>query len=338
MNIIKRIIKRIKKENPYTEKHLDNADLIIAGNEKLNREQIKERFDSWYKVKDKKHWETDIKDYNNMRKEKRNITFKNLNSRSTEKEGKKYIEGIIPYDSKSVPMWGTVEIIDRTAFNKTLKDKKEVRAFWNHDDSKVLGNTKSGTLELNNSDEGLICRCELPNTSYANDLWEIVTRGDVKNMSFGFVPIQWEDSDSGKLRTLKEVRLEEVSFGVTFPAYPETNSQTYIRNIFMKRKIDIENIISVLEKEELTEEDLTVLQEAVDSLNKIINENKPQEKEDEAARAEPPKQDTPDNADTLKETQEEDDKEKEAIKQEIIDLIDTLFEIEKENLKEETNE
>jgi HK97 family phage prohead protease len=269
-----------------------------------------------------------------MRKEKRNVTFKNVEIRSTEKEGNKVIEGILPYDSKSIPMWGVVEVIDRSAFNKTLRDNAEVRALWNHNDSFVLGNTKSGTLELENSDDGLICRCELPNTSYANDLYEIVSRGDVKTMSFGFLPVKWSDSDNGKLRTLKEVKLDEVSYGVTYAAYPETSSQTYLRG-FMKRKIDIESINEILEKEELTEEDLMVLQEAIDSLNKIINENKPQEKEDEAARAEPPK-DTPDNADTSKETQE--DTEKEAIKQEILALIDTLFEIEKENLKEETDE
>jgi HK97 family phage prohead protease len=233
-------------------------------------------------------------------------------------------------------MWGTVEIIDRAAFNKTLKDKKEVRALWNHNDSYILGNTKSETLELEDSDDGLICRCELPNTSYANDLYEIVSRGDVKTMSFGFLPIKWEDSNNGKLRTLKEVALEEVSFGVTFPAYPETNSQTYLRG-FMKRKIDIESINEILEKEELTEEDLTAIKEVVDTLSNLIKENSP-EPEEEAARAEPSKEDTPKDTGTSTETQEEDNKEKESIKQEILTLIDTLFEIEKENLKEETNE
>jgi hypothetical protein len=161
-------------------------------------------------------------------------------------------------------------------------------------------------------------------------------------MSFGFRPIKWLDSENGKLRTLKEVQLEEVSFGVTFPAYPETNSQAYMRG-FMKRKIDIESINEILEKEEkLTEEDLTALQESIDALNKIVNENKPQKDKPEADRAEQPKEDTPDNADTSEETQE--DTEKETIKQEILALIDTLFEIEKETSdeeeepKEETNE
>ncbi|MDR1876131.1 MAG: HK97 family phage prohead protease, partial [Flavobacteriaceae bacterium] len=179
-------------------------------------------------------------------KKKQNITFKNLELRAQETEGKKYIEGIIPYNSRSVPMWGVTEIIDRTAFNKTLKDKNEVRALWNHDDSHILGNTKSGTLALENTDDGLVCRCELPNTTYANDLFEIIERGDVKTMSFGFNPVKWSDSENGKLRTLKEVALQEVSYGVTFAAYPETNSKTIMRG-FMKRNIDIESINEILE-------------------------------------------------------------------------------------------
>jgi HK97 family phage prohead protease len=264
-----------------------------------------------------------------MKKEKRNITFKNLNIRSTEKEGKKYIEGIIPYDSKSVPMWGITEIIDQAAFNKTLKDNAEVRALWNHNDSYILGNTKSGTLALENSDDGLLCRCELPNTSYANDLYEIVTRGDVKTMSFGFIPVKYEDDNDKKIRILKEVKLNEVSYGVTYAAYPETNSQTYLRG-FMKRKIDIENINDILEKEELTEGDLTALQGVIANLTDIIKENAP----DEAAIVEPPKEDTPNKTDTPP----EEDTEKEEVNQEIITLIDTLFEIEKEITEEETNE
>jgi HK97 family phage prohead protease len=272
-----------------------------------------------------------------MRKEKRKIIFKNLNIRSNEKEGKKYIEGIIPYDSPSVPIWGTTEIIGRDAFKKTLKDKAEVRALWNHNDSYVLGNTQSGTLEIEDSEKGLICRCELPHTSYADDLYEIITRGDVRTMSFGFSPIKWEDANNGKLRTLKEVKLEEVSYGVIYAAYPETNSQTYMRG-FMKRKIDIERINEILEKEEINKEDLTALQEIVDNLTTIIKEHTPQS-EEEAVRAEPPKTDTPPRIDTSTD-EEKEDKE---LKSEIIAFIDMLFEIGKElynerDESEETNE
>jgi HK97 family phage prohead protease len=207
------------------------------------------------------------------KKEKRKLSFKDIEIRSSEKEGKKYVEGLIPYNSKSVPMWGTTEIIDRTAFNKTLADNSEVRAMWNHNDSHILGNTKSNTLVLENTDTGLICRCELPNTSYANDLYEIIERGDVKTMSFGFNPIKWEDSENGKLRTLKEVQLLEVSYGVTFPAYPETTSLTYLRGL-KEMNIDVEKLNEILEKEELLDEDKAFIKEVIEILNGILKEDK----------------------------------------------------------------
>jgi hypothetical protein len=56
MNIIKRFIKRIKKQNPYVEKQIDNADILIGEKETLTREQRKKRFDDYYHSKDKKHW------------------------------------------------------------------------------------------------------------------------------------------------------------------------------------------------------------------------------------------------------------------------------------------
>jgi HK97 family phage prohead protease len=271
-------------------------------------------------------------------KEIRKLFFKNAEIRTTEKEGKRIVEGIIPYNSRSVEFPnGMKEIIMSTAFNKTINDKANVFALYNHDDSKILGSTKSGTLILDNTSEGLRTILELGNSTIANDVWDIISRGDCTNLSFGFLPIKQEIR--GNERYLKEVNLKEISFCVSSPAYPETDSIAITRG-FMKRKIDIESISAILEKEELTEEDVTALQEVIDNLTNIIKENSP-EKEDEAARAEPPKEDTPKNDDTSAEPKE-DETEKEEIKQEILGLIDTLFEIEKETSneeeKEETNE
>ena len=259
---------------------------------------------------------------------KKQITFKNLEIRSSENEGKKYIDGMIPYDSKSVPMWGITEIIDRTAFNKTLADKAEVRAFINHDDSKILGNTKSGTLVLENTDKGLICKCELPNTTYADDLYEIISRGDVNTMSFGFLPIKW--LDNGQTRTLKEVKLEEVSFGVAFPAYPETFSQTAMRGLkkamkIIKRTIDFEALNSILEKEEMTEDDIKQLKDLVSSINEIIGQKEAEPEEPAEQRDETP---TPEKEDTSKE-EEELALLKTAVELELIDTDELKKEIEK---------
>lgn len=204
-------------------------------------------------------------------RQKRRMSFRDTEIRSGESGGKKFVEGLIPYNSRSVPMWGTVEIIDRTAFNKTLADAAEVKALWNHDDGKVLGSTRSGTLTLENGTDGLTCRCELPDTSYANDLYKIIERGDVRTMSFMFNPVKWEDGDNGKLRTLKEVKLLEVSFGVAFPAYPETDSLTYMRGL-EEMDIDIERLNECLEKEELTDDDRAFVRSVMEKLDSLVKE------------------------------------------------------------------
>lgn len=117
------------------------------------------------------------------------------------------------------PHW---EQIERTAFDRVLKDGPDTRALINHDPNLVLGRTLAGTLDLGTDDEGLAFRVELPNTSYANDLRELVDRGDVTGASFGFVPgvDTWSKAPDGRqLRTHTQVsRLVDVSV-VTFPAY-----------------------------------------------------------------------------------------------------------------------
>jgi HK97 family phage prohead protease len=263
-------------------------------------------------------------------KKKEQFFIKNAELRAENLNNKKTIIGIIPYNSKSLPIGYErfIEIIDRTAFNKVISDNTNVYALYNHDDSKVLGSIKANTLQLENTDEGLVCTCELPNTSYGNDVWELVSRGDATNLSFGFSPVKTE-SGKNNIKILKEVKLHEISFCVPFAAYPETNSQTYLRG-FMKRNIDIESINEILEKEELTEEEIVQLQDAVDTITKIIEKNKPSDSEKEAVNKEQregtPKENTPDDI-----------KVKEEVKQEILSLINTLFEIEKEG-EEENNE
>jgi len=213
--------------------------------------------------------------------EKRNLSFKDIEMRSVfdEETKKKYICGIIPYDSKSLPMWGVTEIISRTAFKKTLADNSNVFCLVNHDENKVLGSTDSGTLSLAQSDEGLVCRCEIPDTTYAADLYNLIERGDVRTMSFGFVPVQYTDNYENNTRTVKEAKLIEVSMGVCFPAYPETDSVTYTRG-FAKRKIDIGRLNETLDKDELNDNDKLIIKNTIDILSDIAGieaaENEPE--------------------------------------------------------------
>lgn len=114
------------------------------------------------------------------------------------------------------------EQIAHGAFDRVLAAGPDTRALINHDPNRVLGRTTSGTLELDVDAEGLSFRVELPNTTYANDLRELVARGDVTGASFGFVPDvdEWSKAPDGRrLRSHTDVaRLADVSV-VTFPAY-----------------------------------------------------------------------------------------------------------------------
>lgn len=177
--------------------------------------------------------------------QKREIKANELQIRELE-NGKKVIEGLIPYNSRSEWM-GWYEYIAPTAFNKTLADGADVRALWNHDTTKLLGRVKNGSLRLRSDDVGLHIECDLPDTQYARDVYNLIKEGYNNGLSFGFTVVQdrWEEQeDENGVRfpvcTLLEVRLYEVSFCVSFPAYEGTNSEARsIRSIIDDiKKID----------------------------------------------------------------------------------------------------
>lgn len=181
-------------------------------------------------------------------------------------DGKRTLVGLIPYNKRSVDM-GFIEVITNTAFSKTLADGADVKALVSHDTSKVLGRVKNGTLRLASSSDGLICEIDLPNTTFGNDVYETVKRGDVTTMSFGFYPVKEtvEIENKEEVHYLLEVRLLEVSFAVAWPAYEDTTS--YARQL---RGIDIAKLETILAKSELTNEDRTALAEIDISLKSLM--------------------------------------------------------------------
>ncbi|MBB5041939.1 HK97 family phage prohead protease [Shinella fusca] len=99
----------------------------------------------------------------------------------------------------------------------------DVRALVDHDPGRVVGRTKSGTLRLSEDGVGLRVEIDVPNTSDGNDLWELVSRGDISGMSFGFRVKKetWDETVSPPMRTIEKVELHEVS-AVAWPAYEDT--------------------------------------------------------------------------------------------------------------------
>lgn len=137
----------------------------------------------------------------------------------------------IVFNTRSVKLWSWYgdffEIIKPEAVDRTINEGLDVRALIDHDTAKVLGRTTSGTLTLRKDRTGLKVEIDPPNTSYARDIAESVSRGDVSGMSFRFRVMpdgdSWEEEEDGTLiRNIHDMTVDEVSV-VTFPAYLDTD-------------------------------------------------------------------------------------------------------------------
>jgi Escherichia/Staphylococcus phage prohead protease len=142
-------------------------------------------------------------------------------------DGSKTISGYAAlFNSMSEDLGGFREIIRQGAFTKTLANGADVRALFNHEPDNILGRTTAGTLRLKEDSVGLFFECDLPDTTYANDLYVSIKRGDINQSSFGFycVADNWVSMQDapGTLREVLEADVFDCS-PVTFPAYQATS-------------------------------------------------------------------------------------------------------------------
>jgi len=115
------------------------------------------------------------------------------------------------------------ERIEPGTFRKAI-ERDDVRALWNHNPDYVLGRNKAGTLRLSEDEKGLAVQITPPDTQWARDLMVSIKRGDVTQMSFGFIVTDaaWEKKDGKNVRVIRGVQLFDVS-PVTFAAYEGTD-------------------------------------------------------------------------------------------------------------------
>ena len=127
------------------------------------------------------------------------------------------------FDSPSEDLGGFTEVVLPGAFDRALSEGADVRALVDHDASRILGRSKSGTLSMAVDDTGLRVRITPPDTTAGRDVVESLRRGDLDGMSFGFVTREdeWRTVDGAARRDLIDVDLFDVSV-VAFPAYPDT--------------------------------------------------------------------------------------------------------------------
>jgi HK97 family phage prohead protease len=172
-----------------------------------------------------------------------------------------------------------IERIKPGAFKRSINSRNDVKLLWNHNTDMVLGSTRAGTLTLKEDEVGLRVTALLPDTSFGRDARVSIARGDVTGFSFGFtVPAGGDSwSSDGSERTLKSVRLMEVSTGVAFPAYPSTNGTAQVRGldkVAERNNIDADALADALLK---IEDGQTISVDEADMLSRVINDLAPTE-------------------------------------------------------------
>lgn len=159
------------------------------------------------------------------KKELRRFNVTELEVRKDTEDNKKIRGYAAVFDQETVIAGVFREVIRPKAFQRALNEKHDVRALVDHESSKILGRTKSGTLTLSEDKKGLYMEIDPADTQLTRDTMLMIERGDIDQMSFGFIPkeVTWRDAEDGELelREILDVDLFDVSV-VTFPAYDGT--------------------------------------------------------------------------------------------------------------------
>jgi HK97 family phage prohead protease len=119
---------------------------------------------------------------------------------------------------------GFTEVIRPGAFRSAMGSAADVRCLVDHNDDKLLGRTRSGTLRLFERANGLAFEIDMPDTTLGHDVYAMAKRGDLSGMSFGFtVPKDGDTWPSANTRELRSVNLAEISVLHRLPAYDQTS-------------------------------------------------------------------------------------------------------------------
>jgi HK97 family phage prohead protease len=169
----------------------------------------------------------------------------------TDEGGTLHVEGFaIRFNELSEDLGGWYE---RIAPGSVRLDA-DLRAFFDHDSSMVLGRKSAGTLDARITDDGVWVSAKPPDTQWARDLIVSMERGDINQMSFGFFCTDdvWEKRDGQTIRTVLDADVFEVSV-VALPAYPTTSAQARDKAAALDEEPPAEN--GELEQEEQNEDD-----------------------------------------------------------------------------------
>lgn len=186
-------------------------------------------------------------------------------------DGMTFVGYAAKFNSRSENLGGFVETIMPGAFKRSLRSRNDVKLLVNHDAGRVLASTRAGTLRLKEDSVGLRVEADLPNTTDGRDMAELLRRGDLSSMSFGFSVVKDSWSSDGTERSLESVRLFETSI-VAFPAYQATEASVRAyEQLATRANVDADDladaILKLEEGEDLNEQQADLLRNVVEKLS-----------------------------------------------------------------------
>jgi HK97 family phage prohead protease len=161
-----------------------------------------------------------------MSNETRSAAIDGFEVRDDEETGTRTLVGYMAkFNTRSQDLGGFVEVIDPTAFNRTLgNEHNDVVVTFNHNNDNLLGRRSAGTARIEADEVGVRYQVELdPEDPLHKRVERMLVRGDLTGSSFTFSVTadgqEWSRAEDGtRLRTLTQVRLIEGG-PVTQPAY-----------------------------------------------------------------------------------------------------------------------
>lgn len=144
-----------------------------------------------------------------------------------------------------------IERIEPGAFKRALERAENIDFLYEHDNNKILADTRSGKMILREDERGLYMEATISKTTWGQDAFELIKDGIIQNMSFGFRKLKdkvTEKASGIHERIVHELELLEVS-AVRKPAYVQ--SSIAARSLEIIEEINIEGDISEMNITEL---------------------------------------------------------------------------------------
>ncbi len=133
------------------------------------------------------------------------------------------------------------DIIERGAFDATLKSNSFRPLLWQHDTTEPIGIEKS----LKPDTKGLLGTWDLIDTQRGADAYKLLKRGAVRSMSIGYIPDAFEFDDHGTTRVLKSIELLENSV-VSIPMQPAAQVQSVKALPDLNTAVSFEDLVAQL--------------------------------------------------------------------------------------------